>query len=319
MTFSKLLIAAAAGAASALLFVGLVFQSGSAVTLALAAPIPIFIASLGWGSVAGLIAAIVAAGVVVAISGLFSGGVLLFVSMSLPAAIAGHLAGLAKPAAEPETTLPAPAGAQPGLEWYPPERILFAIALMSAAACIGLGWYLGYDVATLKPEIMDALRQSNSTGQINDVEIDAVASLLLSLVPLVQPAILTLILAVGLYLGAWVTRVSDRLPRPRDDLPTSLHLPPIALAVFAVGLAGSFLSGPAEQVALVLCGAFGMAFTFVGLARLHARTRGRSNRGLLLFVSYAAITILSFPLFVFTCLGVYDTVRRMRAGPPQTP
>ena len=318
MTPSRLLIAAAAGAASALLFAGLVLQSGSAVTLALAAPIPIFIASLGWGSLAGALAAVVSAVLVAAISGIVSGGVLLFVSMTLPAAIAGHLAGLARPAADPEPPIGAPSTApagQPQLLWFPLEHILFAIAGMAALACIALGWYLGYDVEALKPEIVEALSQSGNASQISEVEIDAVASLLLTLVPIVQPAVLTLTLAVGLYLAAWITRISDRLPRPKDDVPTALHMPPAALLIFAAGLAGSFLPGSAEHVALVVCGAFGMAFTFVGLARLHARTRGRSNRGLLLFASYAGIFIVSFPLFIFTCLGLYDTVKRMRRPP----
>ncbi|NDW05747.1 hypothetical protein [Jiella pacifica] len=315
---SNLLIAIAAGAASALLFVGLVVQSGSAVTLALAAPIPIFIASLGWGSVAGFLAAVVSAGLVAAISGLVSGGVLLFAAMSLPAAIAGHLAGLARPVAEdgPAERGPGPVGERPQLMWFPVERILFAIAAMAALACIGLGWYFGYDVAALKPEIVDTLRESGNAGQIDDAEFEAIATLLLSLIPLVQPAVLTLVLGLGLYLAAWLTRISDRLPRPKDDLPTALHLPPAALFVFAAGLAASFVSGPVEQIALVACGAFGMAFTLVGLGQLHARTRGRSNRGLLLFVSYAAIMILSFPLFVFTCLGIYDTIKRMRPASP---
>ncbi|MBO0903067.1 hypothetical protein [Jiella sonneratiae] len=320
MTPSKLLIAAAAGAASALLFLGLVLQSGSAVSLALAAPIPVFIVSLGWGSLAGFIAAIVSAVLVSTLSGIVSGGLLVFVAMTLPAAIAGHMAGLARPAAEGEILPPRPGvkvadGGRPALLWFPVERILFAIALMAALACIGLGWYLGYDVEALKPEIVDALRQSGNAGQMSDGDLDAVATLLLSLVPLVQPAVLTLVLSVGLYLAAWITRISDRLPRPKDDLPTALHLPPLALVVFGAALAASFFPGTVEHLALAVCGAFGMAFTFVGLAQFHARTRGRSNRGLLLFATYAAIAILSFPMFLFTIFGVYDTVKRMRSPP----
>ena len=320
MNPSNILIAIAAGAASALLFAGLVFQSGSAVTLALVAPIPIFIASLGWGSLAGFVAAVVSAGIVAAISGLVTGGVLLFAAMSLPAAIAGHLAGLARTTGD-DGTPPAQrtngaAAQQPPLLWFPVERILFAIAAMAALACIGLGWYFDYDVAALQPEIVETLRQSGNAGQMGDAEFEAVASLLLSLIPLVQPAVLTLVLCLGLYVAAWITRMSARLPRPKDDLPLALHLPPAALFIFAAGLAASFLSGPVEQIALVACGAFGMAFTLVGLGQLHLRTRGRSNRWLLLFVSYAAIMILSFPLFVFTCLGIFDTIKRMRPASP---
>lgn len=321
MNPSNILIAIAAGAASALLFAGLVFQSGSAVTLALVAPIPIFIASLGWGSLAGFVAAVVSAGIVAAISGLVTGGILLFAAMSLPAAIAGHLAGLARPVVEDHPSVPVerpngPGAQQPSLLWFPVERILFALAAMAALACIGLGWYFDYDVAALQPEIVETLRQSGNAGEMGDAEFEAVASLLLSLIPLVQPAVLTLVLCLGLYIAAWITRMSARLPRPKDDLPSALHLPPVALFVFAAGLAASFLSGPVEQIALVACGAFGMAFTLVGLGQLHLRTRGRSNRWLLLFVSYAAIMILSFPLFVFTCLGIFDTIKRMRPASP---
>ena len=61
MTPQGLLVGAAAGLASALLFAGLVTQSVSAFGLSLAAPIPLLIASLGWGSVAGFGAAIASA------------------------------------------------------------------------------------------------------------------------------------------------------------------------------------------------------------------------------------------------------------------
>jgi len=325
---SSLLIAAAAGTASALLFAGVVLQSSSAVTLALAAPIPIAIASLGWGTVAGAIAAIASALVIVALSGSWAGALLLIVAMTGPAAIAGHLLGLAQPLGDQAHDDPnmaanqneagpgqAPQPAPPKLLWYPLDRVLFAIALMATLACLGLGWYFGYDVEALKPEIVAALSEGGTAAQVSEAELDNVAALLLNLVPLVQPAVLTLTLVVGLYLGAWIVRTSGRLPRPKDDLPTAAHLPPVALFVFVTALAVSFLPGTIALAATVVMGAFGMAFTLVGLARLHARSRGRSNRGLLLFASYAGIVILSFPILIFTIMGLADTWRQLRAPP----
>lgn len=326
---SSLLIAAAAGTASALLFAGVVLQSSSAVSLALAAPIPIYIASLGWGTVAGVLAAIASSLVIVALSGSWAGAFLLMVAMTGPAAFAGHLAGLAQPLGDPSDTdrnLAANQNADgpreaspptpPKLLWYPLDRVLFAIAVMASLACLGLGWYFGYDVEALKPEIVAALSEGGTAAQVSQAELDNVAALLLNLVPLVQPAVLTLTLVVGLYLAAWIVRTSGRLPRPKDDLPTAVHLPPVALFVFVTALAISFLSGTIALAATVVIGAFGMAFTLVGLARLHVRSRGRSNRGLLLFASYAGIVILSFPILIFTAMGLADTWRRLRTPPP---
>ena len=95
-------------------------------------------------------------------------------------------------------------------------------------------------------------------------------------------------------------------------------LPFKALIVFGVALAGSFLGGPAAAVAAVFAGAFGAAFTLVGLAVFHQRTRGRAGRGLLMFTVYGAVLLLTFPLLAFLVLGVFDTARSRPAGPQST-
>ena len=62
-------------------------------------------------------------------------------------------------------------------------------------------------------------------------------------------------------------------------------------------------------MAAVVCGAFGMAFTLVGLAAMHRRTRAMSGRGLILFSAYAAIFLLSIPLFAFLIIGLVDVAK----------
>ena len=76
----------------------------------------------------------------------------------------------------------------------------------------------------------------------------------------------------------------------------------------------AFLPGTVRLVGAVVVGAFGVAFSLAGLASLHRRTRGRPGRGLILFASYAAIFLLSFPLAVFTAIGLAETWR-----PPSRP
>lgn len=308
---SAILIGLAAGAASALLFAGLVLQSTTAVGLSLAAPIPIAIASLGWGSFSGFLAAAAAAAVIAAVTSSIPSGVTLFASMALPMAIAGHLAGLARPAATPVPVRNG-AAAGPALDWYPLERILFAITLSVIAACLFIGWFVGFDPEEIGPALSAALSQEGVAG-IDPATQDQIAELsriIVDLVPFIQPAALVATLVAGLYLGALVVRISGRLPRPKDDVPSAASLPKIALAIFALGIAGSFMGGTLGLASSVVAGGFGAAFTLVGLAVIHRLTRGRPARGLILFTAYAALLLLTFPLVAFAALGIYETARR---------
>ncbi len=310
---ATILIAVVSGLASALLFAGLVLQSTSAISFALAAPIPIAIASLGWGSVAGFIASAVAGMTIYAIAQSVPSALTLFGTMALPMAVAGHLAGLARPTVEtlPENGANSARKSRSDLDWYPLGRVLFAVAAMAIGACLFLGWMLGYDPDAFVPAVVEALGQGGGSGMetLNETQLREFAKLIIALVPYVQPALLTITLVSGLYLGAAVVRVSGRLPRPKDDIPSATHLPKIALPIFGVALAVAFIGGSIGLVAAVFVGALGGAFTLVGLASLHRRTRGRPGRGLVLFTSYAAILLLSFPIALFMALGLFETWR----------
>ncbi|MEF2547426.1 hypothetical protein VQ045_09675 [Aurantimonas sp. E1-2-R+4] len=315
---ATILIAVVSGLASALLFAGLVLESTSAISFALAAPIPIAIASLGWGSVAGFIASAVAGMTIYAIALSVPSALTLFGTMALPMAVAGHLAGLARPTVEPMLANGAASTGKSGsnLDWYPLGRVLFAISAMAIAACLFLGWLLGYDPDGFVPAVVEALGQGGGPGMetLSETQLREFAKLVIALVPYVQPALLTVTLVSGLYLGAAVVRVSGRLPRPKDDIPSATHLPKTTLLIFGVALAVAFIGGTIGLVAAVFVGALGAAFTLVGLASLHRRTRGRPGRGLVLFTSYAAILLLSFPIVLFMALGLFETWRG-RQGP----
>lgn len=303
---SALLIGLLAGLASALLFAGLVTQSSGAVGLALVAPVPIMLASLGWGSASGFAAALAAFAAIAAATGSAQAGLSVLVPIALPAAILGHIAGLARPV---ETT----AGAAV-LDWFPVRRILFTATLLAVASCVVLGLLIGYDRSELTPLVADALSAQSNGSQLAPEQINEIAGFVTAAIPFVQPAFLLVTLTVCLYLSAAIARMSGRLQRPRDDIPATAGLPRVALTIFAVALAGSFLDNAAGTLAAVFAGAFALAFTLAGLAALHRRTRGRASRGLILFTTYAGIALLSFPLIAFLVLGLFET-----AKPPAQP
>ncbi|MCW4114148.1 hypothetical protein NPA31_004110 [Aurantimonas sp. MSK8Z-1] len=308
---SALLVALVAGVTSALLFAGLVVESATAIGLALVAPMPIVIASLGWGSVAGFAAAALAGLTIAALFGDAASGLSIIATIALPAAVAGHFCGLARPAAaQPANDTPSPR-----LDWYPLPGILFAVIASVTLGCLFYGWLADFDPAALNDALSDALRQqAGMQAELTDAQLQQLSQLVVRLVPFAQPALLVLVHVVNLYVGAAVTRASGRLPRPKDDVPASAGLPWIAIVLLAVAALLCLEGGLVGAVAAAVAGALTAGFTLVGLAAMHRRTRGRAGRGLVLFAAYAAILLLTFPILVFTVIGIMETAGVRRAG-----
>jgi hypothetical protein len=93
------LVGLGAGIAAGLLFASLATGSITAILLFYIAPLPVFIATLGWRHVAGLIAAACATATVTIVSGAFF---LAVPVISFAAWWLGYLALLSRPAAHPE-------------------------------------------------------------------------------------------------------------------------------------------------------------------------------------------------------------------------
>ncbi|RIY03521.1 DUF2232 domain-containing protein [Aureimonas flava] len=307
MNRTALPIGLVAGLAAALLFAGLVTQSPGAVVLALAAPVPVLIASLGWGSRAGFIAAGTSAVAIASFMESILSGAAMLLGSGLPAAVIGHMAGLARPREDGTS-----------LDWYPLSRLLFALVAIAAATVVVLGALLGYDAAGLEAAVTDALSSQPDSPISDPQQVQSFVRLVVAAIPFVQPTLTVLTLAACLYVAAAIVRLSGRLQRPKDDIPATAGLPRIALPLFALALAASFLPGTAGTLGAVVAGAFGTGFTLVGLATMHRRTRERPARGLVLFSAYGAIFLLTFPLLAFLVLGVFDTARNRGADNPQT-
>lgn len=305
-----------AGLASALLF--LVTVKGTVVAMALAylAPLPIMIATLGWGLLSGAAAAAIAGGcVAIAVDPL--SGLLFAATVGLPnwALAAFSLA--------------------PGfrvLPWRkaePPEwTSVGAIVTLAAAIAVLLGFggltalilvYGGYEkgLEAFAAALAQAIGQATDAAAILP-DGQSLGDFTLSVVRLSPPAIAAstmLMSCVNLYAAARSTQLSHRLRRPWPNLPTTLLLPAPMAALAIVALALAFvLPTPANQFAWVVAGPLGAAFVLQGLAVLHALSRGLPLRVWLLAALYVCcIARSSWTLPAIAFIGVVESFVTLRA------
>ncbi|MBA8819740.1 DUF2232 domain-containing protein [Ochrobactrum sp. GPK 3] len=293
-----------AGLASALMSSGVIVQSGMAMVLYFLTPLPIFVAALGWGSTAGIVAAAVAT-VAVGVFAVPMAALLMALTSYVPAAVGAYLSGLARPAEEL-------GGPKDVMVWYPLSDIVFRLALMVAVSFVVIGAILGFgpDMAReLANTVIDRVAEADPQFTASDEMRDTMSALLMFALPAIQPATCLAILVGNLYLALRLTAMSGRLRRPRDDWPATLRMPRPALIVFAIALAVAFFSGAAGLVATVVVGALGAGFMMAGLAIMHMRTRGKVWRPVALWFAYLAIILFAFLLFVFMVVGLFDTSR----------
>lgn len=311
---ASLLVGLLAGLATALLALSAGAPSSMSFFLLSAATLPVLIASLGWGNIAG-ITALAAASAVIAlvISPLVA---LMFLATSLgPAAWIGHLANLARPAEE----IGGPEGA---LAWYPLSGIMMHLCGLVTLGLVVLGFIVGYGEAVVS-DIVDAfveVMQQQSPSYRPDADaIAAMKVFFAHALPAVQGALWVVILFTSLYIAGGIVRASGRSKRPKDDIPSTLRMPRAALAAFAIGLLMAFVGGVPALIGSAICGAFGAGFILAGFAMLHQRTRGLSWRIAALFFGYLAAILFTIPLVFFFLAGLLETTRAMpltqRSGP----
>jgi Predicted membrane protein (DUF2232) len=296
------LVGLGAGAAAAMLFASVVSGSMAAVFLFYLAPLPILIAALGWGHLAGLIAAVAAATVVGYLSGFF------FISVFVIAFGAwwlGYLALLARPATN---------GGGADLEWYPVGRLVLWAAVIGALIVVAAVPNFGTDLASLQAN----LRKTYERILRDKSAID----LLVVVVPAAAAVFSTITNTLNLWLAARIVKISGRLRRPWPDL-SALRLPASTSGLLALAIAGSFLPDLLGVFSGVFAASLLMAFAILGFAVLHAITRGNASRVILLAGAYVATTF-GWPLLVIAVLGLADTIfdirgRVTKRGPPSLP
>ena len=309
-----IVIALAAGAASALMFASII--SGALISLVLCylAPLPLMVAALAWGPMSAFIGGIVA-GSGLAFTFSPSYGFAYVLTVALPAWWLGYLALLGRPSA---------GSADDDLEWYPVGRILlwmtgFAVLTTTAALLT-----LGSDAATITGTLRRGLlRMFTPEGTPVSAESENWVDALVALAPAAGSAVTLMTLALNLFLAAKITATSGRLRRPWPDL-RMVALPAGTPAGLCVAVAFCFAGHLLGMLGQIVTSALAMAYAFTGFAVLHTLTLGLKSRALWLGVTYAVVIVFSWPILAIAVLGLADAVfglrqRYLRTRPPPLP
>jgi hypothetical protein len=305
------LIALAAGCASALMFASII--SGALISLVLfyLAPLPLMMAALGWGPICATIGGIAAAIGLGAIFGL-PYCIAFAVTVALPAWWLGHLALLGRPGTNGTSSGNGASSAAPALEWYPVGRIQLWIAGFAALTTVAALLTLGTDAVAVTGAMRRGLlriigpRDAASTGEIEQW-VDA----LVAIAPAAAAIVAMMTLTLNLWLAAKITATSGRLHRPWPDL-RSMNLPPLTLAALCVAIALCFTGGLLAILAQIVAAALMMAYALAGFAVLHTLTLALKSRALWLGGTYAIMAVFGWPVLAMTALGLADAIFGIR-------
>ncbi len=313
---ATILIAIAAGCASALMFASIISGALISVLLFYLAPLPLMVAALGWGPLSATIGGIAAATVLGAIFGLpFC--IAFVVAVALPAWWLGHLALLGRPLAAGS----APANDDAALEWYPVGRILLWIVIFATIVTTAILLTMGLDGPTIQETMRSAWAHLLELAgfKLSDRRLDA----LVAIAPTAASIVAMMTLTLNLWLAAKITATSGRLHRPWPDL-KSAALPPLTLAALCVAIAFCFSGGLLAIVAQIITAALMIAYTLIGFAVLHTLTLALKSRALWLGCAYIIVLVFAWTVLAIALLGIADAVfglrqRYLRRRPPPLP
>ncbi|WP_089175244.1 DUF2232 domain-containing protein [Bosea sp. AS-1] len=302
-----------AGLVAALLFSVVITGSPLSALLYSAAPLPIFIASLGWNHRSGLFAT-AAGALAVAVALAPTGGIAFALIIGLPAWWIAYLALLAR------------TDAQGAVEWYPLGNLMVWIAATAALATVGSALVMTTDYETYRSVIarmIESLLNEMVRGRLISlpagIEVGELAHSLAPAVPLGIGASFVTTIAANLWLAARAVKVSGRLPRPWPFIPATA-LPRKALLLFLLAAFLTSLGGFIGLAATAFTGALLAAFMFSGLALLHDISRGRPWRAPMLISVYVALIVMQAVLTpLLALIGLADSLfglRRRAALPP---
>ena len=301
MSPKSIIVSIAAGLATVLCVMAS-FQIGAGASpLMLIAAFPIYVATLSHGTTVGVgssvLAIIVAA---TAISPQVAIGIGL--AFTIPASIIAHQANLAQ-----ETN--------GEMEWYPLPQLFFNLCIVLSIGLVVLGFLSGYNPDLLAPVLSEAVKEALKANPpvrpLSEEEIQAITKTAFSILPFFFAGIWLIIHVLNLHLATLVCRLSNMIPRPKDDIPVEANLPKFAIAIMVIALLLSFiLSDIAQFFVLIISGIFFMAFSLIGLANLHRRARNNPASIVLVIASYIAIFFIYPALYLFSISGVLRTFKQ---------
>ncbi len=283
------------------------------VLLGVLTPLPSLLAAFGWGwwpaaasaAVGSLVTGLVADA---------SSAAGYFLTLGAPTILVAHLAYLSRPD---------PYGSD-AREWYPPGRLMAAMALYGGALPVLFLPLIGGSYEGLrKPVAVEFQRLSQRMPELGmksmtDQQVQAFTDLFITSLPAVLAAWWLIIFTVNAYLAGRIALASGRLARDWPDLPAMAY--PVGFPLLLVlAVLASYAPGVLGIAGTSFTGALLLAYLLGGLALAHFIARGRAPwalwllyAALILFGPYAAIAI--------TLGGLLDPVlklkQRLGAHPP---
>jgi len=312
-----ILVGIAAGLASALVFASIASGSALSIPLFYLAPLPVLIAAMGWGHVAGLIAAALAAlGLGIAFGSMLF--VVFLVGVGLPAWWLGYLALLARPVTN---------GAPDHFEWYPAGRLVIWAALIGSVVVFGVIIRFGFDAESVHAGLRRALEAlfqvrtaDGAAAPAGTAELREFIDWLAVWLPRLGAIPTILASLFNLWLAARIVSASGRLKRPWPDL-SAIAFPSWVPLLLAIVIAGTFMPGLLGMMCWVLTASLLTAYMLLGFAVLHATTRPLSGRVFILGASYLSVMLFRWPALAVALIGLVDAaldirgwIARMRAN-----
>ena len=311
---SPYLIGIGAGLVSAVLFASTMTGSALAMVLFYITALPGFLAGLGWGTTAAIIAAATGA-TLTAVLLVPLAGLGYFLTLGLPIAVLCHLALLARPENEA-----AGDGGQAAstMEWYPPGRIVAWVTVMAGGVAALSVPLFGMDVETYRAnlqQILDKTFFNQMPGGLppgmTKEQMGPVIELLIRALPAASAIVWLAVMILNMWSAAKIVAASGRLIRPWPDLTMMRYPGPLALG-FVGSLLGTFAPGILGIIATGFAGAFLVAYVLLGLVVLHVMARQSPFRHVILGTLYLGIFLFGWVALVVAMVGIGDPMFRFR-------
>ncbi len=323
--YSYLLTGIAAGVASSLLYVSGSIGTSLSIFLYFLAPLPLFIAGLGWGATSAAVGA--AIGVVIAslIAGL-TGGLVYFISIGFIPVVLCYYALMSRPPDDDEQTSIPAASAR---DWYPLGHLILWIAGFATLLTVIFIVFVLPSTPELKTSmevLFGAILDQNlelKTRLGGDEAVPQMVAMFIALLPVTFASYIFVMATSNLWLASKIIAASGRAIRPPFDV-NRLHYPRLIPLVLTGLLVATFLPGVIHTVALAGTASLSMAFMFLGLLVVHATVPNVPIRPLFFAMFYIAVFILfKYAFAALALIGIAETIfgirQRFTTPPPNTP